>query len=312
MYSSNRHNQKHTVAHNWAHQLQSKYKKDTVAGSLYYDGKTIYSYGYHFPIATIHEDKKRGDVTFFTTRGYSNTTAKHISAVRSACSHHTIIFCANPDEAARAIHHGNNLQAWENTCKNIAHSLPKAKKPEKYLASIAYQREQAQAYAAYFGITLTAKKFPYLFIESRDGGNKACTAELKRVAKERAKKEKETKQLFEIQLQCFRNFEAREHKYYDGIDGVHNPDDRNAAYLRYNKKSKRIETSKGIQIPTEIGKRFYHWLQSKIKKGGCETCDCNYRILNYSVEYVNANEFKVGCHTIQMSEAATLAKQLKW
>lgn len=305
------------VAHNWAHQLQSKFKKDTEAGSMYYEGKTIYSYGRHFPIAVIHEDKKRGNVTFFTTRGYSNTTSGHISAVRSACSHHKLIFCANPDEADRGISHEPNLMAWENNCKNIARNLPKAKKPEKYLEQIASERAEAQIYANYFKIKLTSKRFPYLFIVSRDGGNKASANELKRAEKARIKREQELAEYaiqqeaeFQQVLKRFREFKNTEGKPTKDIPNVVNPKDYNAAYLRYNKKSKRIETSKGIEIPTEAGRRFYKWLQI-VKVKGCDG-NCTQKILDYSVTYVNGNEFKVGCHTVQMSEADTIAKLLKW
>lgn len=301
---------KNTVAHNWANQLVSTYKKDTIAGSFYYEGKTIYSFGNHFPIAVIHEDKKRGNVTFFTTRSYSQTTSVHISCARSACSHHNIIMCTNPDEAANNSHN-SNLEGFENAAKNAAQSLPKAKKPEIYLNAIAYQRELAAKYAAYFNIKLSAKKFPYLFIESKTGGNKASEAELKKQAKLKA--EKETKQIkeFNEDLANFRGFKNSTGEPSENILDVYNPKDRNITYLRYNKKSKRIETSKGIEIPLEVGKRFYVWLLDINIHGGCDG-KCTYKILHYTVNYVNDREFKVGCHLIQMSEAAAIAKLLKW
>lgn len=300
------------IAHNWAHQLESKFKKDTGEGSnFYYDGKTIYSYGRHFPIAVIHEDKKRGNVTFLTTRSYSNTTGGHISVVRSACSHHTVIYCVNPDQADRGTHE-ENLKSFEYAAKSQAEHLPKAKKPEKYLSAIAYQRELAEKYAAYFKIKLTAKKYPYLFIVSRDGGNKASADEIKRAEKLRLQKEKQLTDEFNKGLECFRNFTNWHGEPMQDIVRFSNPKDHNAAYLRYNKGSKRIETSKGIQIPVELGKRFYNWLKTTVNKGGCIDGKCKQEILRYSLEYVNANEFKVGCHTVQMTEANVIAKLLKW
>jgi len=49
---------------------------------MFIEGKTIYSYGHHFPIAT-----RTGKGTYlFTTRGYSSTTAHHKGLVRRALS----------------------------------------------------------------------------------------------------------------------------------------------------------------------------------------------------------------------------------
>lgn len=70
------------VAHAWAAQRKESGK----GSSFYFDGPTIYSYGRHFPIATFtdHTAKDGRRIVLFTVRGYSNTTAKHISLARGA------------------------------------------------------------------------------------------------------------------------------------------------------------------------------------------------------------------------------------
>lgn len=73
------------VVHAWAHQL-SEGPFSTPNGSLYWRDKTIYSYGNHFPIATFRDDIKGYEIVF-TGDKYSNSTAKHISATRSAINH---------------------------------------------------------------------------------------------------------------------------------------------------------------------------------------------------------------------------------
>lgn len=65
------------VAHAWAHQ-----NRDRANGSnFYFEGDTIYSYGRHFPIARIDAAEQ---TVWFTTDGYSSTTAKHKSLARQA------------------------------------------------------------------------------------------------------------------------------------------------------------------------------------------------------------------------------------
>lgn len=49
--------------------------------NLFIEGKTIYSYGYHFPIAVRSKDSHKA---FFNSNGYSHSTAIHKGKVRRA------------------------------------------------------------------------------------------------------------------------------------------------------------------------------------------------------------------------------------
>lgn len=74
------------VAHCWAHQTQSE-ARTPGSGNLFFRDDTIYSYGAHFPIARIVKMRNGESAVLFTTRDYSNTTAKHKSEVLGACRH---------------------------------------------------------------------------------------------------------------------------------------------------------------------------------------------------------------------------------
>ncbi len=67
-----------TIAELWATQAQNhaRNKRHT----FYFTGKTIYSYGEHFPIATIEERFERNFV-IYNSRSYSRTTNQHQSEV---------------------------------------------------------------------------------------------------------------------------------------------------------------------------------------------------------------------------------------
>lgn len=54
-------------------EMYAEGKVEGTAPHMFIDGDTIYSYGYHFPIAT----KVRDGVYLFNIDGYSNTTARH-------------------------------------------------------------------------------------------------------------------------------------------------------------------------------------------------------------------------------------------
>lgn len=61
------HNQ---LAHRWAKRDRAESLK---GHSMFCDRDTIYSYGYHYPIARWHDDK----TVFFNADGYSVSTARH-------------------------------------------------------------------------------------------------------------------------------------------------------------------------------------------------------------------------------------------
>ena len=70
------------VAYLWAD--RAKQSASNSMHSLFFEGDTIYSYGYHFPIARHVENTQGERAVLFTTRRYSVTTEHHKSVVRAA------------------------------------------------------------------------------------------------------------------------------------------------------------------------------------------------------------------------------------
>lgn len=86
------------VARAWAEGREAKSR------NMYTDGRVIYSYGNHFPIAVhLHN----GDVAF-NTDSYSNSTSKHQYCVRHEC-YKNIIECTT-DEIRRVADHDDSPQ----------------------------------------------------------------------------------------------------------------------------------------------------------------------------------------------------------
>lgn len=300
---------KSTVAHYWANQRQLNGR---VAGNnFYFDGRTIYSYGRHFPIAVISQKDSR--VVLFTTASYSNTTAKHIYETRSACSHKTIIYCNNPYSADQG-NHSENISDFEQIAKNIASCLPKSKKPEKYLSQIAEQKEMLMKYVEFFKIKPSAyKHLHYIHIVTKDGAIVAAEKDAKQLAKEQKAREKQrivqlAKQL-EMDKERLFKWRKRQIPYNDNT--TLNIYALKGTYLRFNKHSQEIETTKGVQIPIKVAERFYNWLKHQLAKGGCDGT-CEHKILGYEVDTVNKEGIKVGCHDISWTEINAMAKKFKW
>lgn len=305
MYSRNRSNQAYTVAHNWAHQIEAKFKKDSIAGSLYYQGNTIYSYGSHFPIATHTTNKKGVKAIVMTTKGYSNTTAKHISIVGSAISHENVIYCPHLPAGFYTFEseHANNFNRWVSDIKSIAKSLPRAKKPEIYITQINAVLDLVKKYSDYFGVKPN-KEQAKVFKLPVEGFKLMAEKAHKEAEKRKAERLIFEQKQHDKTLAEFRGFES------DYVDTSYILD-HNRAYLRYNAETKRIETSKRVEIPVLIAKKFYQWVQTTVKNGGC-IGDCKMTILDFEVKAVNENELIVGCHTISMAEVKNIANLLKW
>jgi hypothetical protein len=79
------------VFHFWANKVQSEGR----AGNVFFDSDKVYSYGSHFCIARHLPN----GVVAFTTRSYSNSTAKHIYGAMRAANHIHKVYCNDPSES---------------------------------------------------------------------------------------------------------------------------------------------------------------------------------------------------------------------
>jgi hypothetical protein len=258
-----------TIAHLWANQLQDEARN---TGNFYFDGSTIYSYGGHFPIAK-HIEVDGQKAVLFTTRGYSNTTARHIAVVRHAASHLNVIKCYDPNTT-----HEVNFKSWKIDAELVAAKLPKAKKPEKYLNELEYINSQANKYAQFFGLELPAILTAILSIKDKNEYNAYHDQKTAILEAERLKKEAELKKQHKKALAEWKA--GKTHRLYTRIE---------TDFLRVNEEAARIETTQAVQIPMELGKRLFYSIKENTLKVGD-------KVLNFEVNEVGA-KIKIGCHT---------------
>jgi hypothetical protein len=257
------------VAHLWANQLQEEARN---SGNFYFNGSTIYSYGGHFPIAK-HIEKDGEKAVLFTTRGYSNTTSKHIAVVRQAANHLNVIKCYNPNTT-----HEENFNRWKIDAELVAAKLPKAKKPEKYLNELEYINSQANKYAQFFGLELPAILTTILSIKDKNEYNAYHDQKMAILEAQMLKKEAELKKQHKKALNEWKT--GKTNRLYIRIK---------TDYLRLNKENERIETTQAVQIPMELAKRLFYSIKENTLKVGD-------KVLNFEVNEVGA-KVKIGCHT---------------
>ena len=232
------------------------------SSNIFIDGDVIYSYGYHFPIA-----KRIGGTILFTNREYSVTTSQHKAYVRSAVSHLNIIYCDNPRGT-----HTENQEAYLKAIESVLPKWGKARKPEIYANQIQWICREAKKYCDFFGIKMEKELAKFV----NDKVTYAVAYEKMRKIEENKAKEKE--RLERERIKKFHNFEVDYVYYIDFCE------------LRVNANNQnRIETTKGVQIPFELGKRFYERLLADEVKVGDE-------LLCYRVLKVDDKEIHIGCH----------------
>jgi hypothetical protein len=298
------------ICHLWAHQLRDKaHKAGANHWQLYFEGKTIYSYGRHFAIASIFG--KINNFVAITTEKYSRTTADHINLVISAISHFDQdkkILCSDP-EAATEGRHITNLQTFERAAKHAAEGLAKAKKPSIYFDQITYQKNLFDRDCAAFKIKTKKKDYPTLNIPPtpEDLAKIKTQAAAEKDRKEKAEAAAEAKAMLQL------NYWLQGLKYSDldperGDTLIPAPHGLKHTYLRI--QGANVETSKGITIPTDTARRFYLWYIGTAAAGGCQ--DCNKEILGYKVTQANAQGLVIGCHDITRTEIDKIATLLNW
>lgn len=263
------------VAHLWANKEQDEATNQ--GRSFYFWKETIYSYGRHFPIAKHVQDQTGNDYILFTERGYSNTTAKHISITYMACRNSEIVYCCSPDN-----NHESNFKYWFDLIEAEINKLAKARKPEIYLNNIENVATKVKRYSQFTGAIIPENLIEAMKITDKDQYSGYQETRIDQAKQAQKKAEIEFKAHHKQELEKWLNFETHRLYINDGAD-----------YLRINQENDRIETTQAVHIPNEIARRL--WLS--IKENTIKVGD---KILNYRIDKAD-KIVKIGCHTFKRS-----------
>lgn len=279
----------YTICHEWANGVRESDRNENV---FYTSDRIIYSYGYHFPMGRIIDG-----VLWYNLQTYSNTTSKHQSYMRGAWGWSApVVACAVPGshggyyssyrnvfDPTNADFQAANFDAWKKEIDGILPALNKARKPEKYLNQIASICTLVKAFAAACGCKCPAWVRLYADAESRESVQEYARKEAKKAAARAAKIEREKAE----------KFENGEISSYESEFQI----------IRYNEAKNRFETSKGVQIPFEIGMRFYNALKNGTLQTGT-------KVLYYTINAIGST-IKVGCHNFKKSYILKYGKQFE-
>ena len=282
------------LAHLWAHRARPSGR----ASSFYFEGDTIYSYGSHFPIARHYKG-----VVLMTTRGYSNTTAQHISAVRMACSHKSVFNVERPDRDPSKADIANYKEGIEQAA--MAAVLARSSKNRK-LHELSELVIEANSFCELFGFK-TRFSLPTDWSELKKRADKIAAAEYKR----------------EQEKQCRIEAEAQEkiQRWLNG-EGVSIPYSISRVYLRARHAACEsingdqsddmiMETSKGARVPLNEAKRAFEFCM-KMRDRGWHRNGEQFKVGSYQLDAIGKDGVIAGCHRISWDEIERFAKQQGW
>lgn len=266
----------HDVVHAFAQRNQSHGK----SSNIFFNHDKIYSYGYHYLLGEFIDDK----TIVIDNRGYSNTTAKHISYLIGGTRQYKQFFTMSCDL------HLVNLQILA-----LKDRLAKAKKPEKYINEMLSLWTSLNEFIKYTKNKNTIKDDRYKnikriikAIQDKPQEYQQKLAEAKK-KEELMRKRSEEKQIKET-LSKFYNYEVHSFRIGD------------KDYLRISQDGSNVETSQYVKVSIDEAKTLYQLI--------CKGVDIKgHRISNYIVNSINGT-LKIGCHNIDMDSVHKVGKQL--
>jgi hypothetical protein len=271
------------VGHLWYHETQARARNGK--NTLYFQGPTIYSYGSHFPIARIvrHGGAK---AVLFTTRSYTNTTARHISYTRRAIPASAIVFrVEKPTEAV-------TIETLKGKEKEAAEAVAKSKHSRKYKALHLSRAQdllnEARSMASFFCLD-------YEVAAPEELDNLAEKIEEARKEEAQRQREAAAKRLQEAQedLEAWKRHEIS----YTGKLHV-----LTFSYARI--QENELVTTKGARVPLEHVKKAAPIVRALIENGRTykrngHTIHLGHYVLD---EIKEDGTLIAGCHTFERAE----------
>lgn len=278
------------VAHHWANQTGLK----TSAGSVFYNGDTIYSYGKHFPIARIMPDR---NVVLFTTAMHSGSTSAHKGIARDAIDKSRYAICDVANVLAKTKEdHANN---YRGMIHNIGDMIGKATRARfdatrgGYIKEAERLHEAANAYRELFRIRLPAltdlESVNVEMTKLRKSAARAARAAEKREAEQRRLAAKATRQRLRDWLHGADIFPPRTHRPYVRV------------------KDGEVETTWGASIDLADGLAVYEQAKA-CRAAGTGFAGGEEKVGHFRLDAIDSvGGIKIGCHHVPFRYARLAA-----
>jgi hypothetical protein len=286
------------IGHIWANQKQEFGR----GSNIFFKGKTIYSYGYHFPVASIVQP----GIILFTTNDYSKATAKHKSFIIRSIPQTFKVFgvpCVDIDKNYKQDtkdKHKINIDYFVN---NIYRSLDSAERSNKYSDSL-YQSAMGYRIAGVEYCEAFKLRKPKELKEPVPMSDKIRQKiEAQREKQEAINKKIEAERI-ERESIILSKVLPLWFNHLPNPEGLPDAYYLKNAYLRLNKEGDKVETTQGAKVSIRAAKVLFDLIKSgKDIKG--------HNIDGYTVIGING-VLTIGCHKIETTEINRFAKLMNW
>lgn len=303
------------VAHIWAAGKQESGRNS--ARNIFFSGETIYSYGSHFPMATITVAKGQ-KIALHTTRTYSNTTAKHQAWARYATNHlpsFVVPFIASPEHVDNFVFLQNKIadtvtsimygRSGMSTAKKCL--LDRIKEYNLYVESFGVKKDRFELpkdFEAELDAVLVVKRKAEKIIDARrEVKRKERWAEYERLNKFRAFERKEQDKKEQAELKKARKELPALLDAWEAFKGPL-PDYGFKAPIRLRVTLNEVETSHGAAVPLNEAIALLDLIRHD------KNVNAGYQVGDFEVVRMDKKILQVGCHKIPMDAVKKLAKQL--
>lgn len=269
---------------------EERFTRTARCSNVFFENGVLYSYGRHFVLAR-YVNTKRGLVVLVNTDSYSNTTSKHQSQTRGALSHHNVIAVPGAESSPDYVFDG-----FARAAKPHLEKLVNARKPEIYISQLNGLLFSAAKYAKAMGIKIRTDLKQLLTVKDAAKYTEA-------IKKQKAAEIKKQRVNLAKGLRQWRSFEpvTVQTRCPDGF-----------SYLRFNKTSRRIETSQHVELPLAYARQFWQMIEYGKRNNDFETL-IGFEVLDrYRVRAFNSKTIEIGCHRIPLTEIDGIARQLDW
>lgn len=280
------------VCHVWAQQSLTQDEGRNSGKTIFFEGRSIFSYGTHFEMARFVDG-----VVLITNRRYSTTTAKHLSWVRQAVRHHTTF------EVPTFDNHVVNVCYLINQAKDHYDKATRARVRAEYELEYAQEYvEKARGYLATFCAPVPESHLA-LWVALREGTylNSEVQADLLRKTRE-ARQAELAKQKERERIQALAESEAIE-EWRQGATTS-----RYFSTVALRVKGDTVQTSRGAEVPIRDAKNLYRAL-NMINPLQNEHV-IGHRVGYFTVNRVTATDIIIGCHTIPLREIERIAPEV--
>jgi len=294
------------VAHAWANQTN----KGKRGSNFFYDGKSIYSYGYHFEVGRIVETEKGNEIVLLNNASYSVSTNRHQSYARQACNHIESFTLPLNKDARLPFTNYNFVVFFRHYGNIVIESSKKAMRSRKY--SDLHLKDAVKAVDDWNKLR---SYFPSL-CEGIKRLTLPSDIQIKKLndqdKKERAKERKEKQARIEREEDAWLNYE----KNYVSRMAKCLLRQRQVSYIPdqgcppQTRLVDEVETSQGARVPLQDAKLFFNAI--KRFKDSPKACLDRFKVGDFRLSNLTPNGANIGCHFIAWKEMERFATQMGW